>query len=369
MKVYGTISLFQIGHRIGEFGAISAFVNDRYQASAYYPSNVLRYLLDGNGQYLGQDVTEDYLSASAIYFREIGLGYRHQLKFHGSKKLRVGLRLKYLQGIFQSQSNPNASLTMRTSADNYDVSILFDNSEVNTSGTSMANLDSIDYFFQNENTGLGIDLGLEFDLSDKLTFALAANDIGKITWKQDVKNYRLVNDEVNFPKLDLTDLDNVGQILSDTLEQMFQQEEYSEKYITKLSTRSLGSIRYKLIENGALSATVYHELGFRQNLFKYGMGYTHQFGQVLILSSTVSYDQMEGFDVGGGFVLKIGGIQLYTSVDSFGNLFESTNVADVNRVNLRFGVNFLFGKKLKKEKKSLSPFPQEYELDHLHELE
>ena len=368
LKVDGTISIFQVGHRVGDFGAISAFVNDRYHASAYYPSTLMRYFIEGNGQFLDQEVREDYLGASAIYFREIGVGYAHQFKVLGTN-LRFGARFKYLQGLFQSQTNPNSGLSMRTSADGYDLNLTFNQPEFYTAGTSMTSGDSINYFFQNENSGYGLDLGLDFDLNEKLSFALALNDIGKITWKQDVRNYRLINEEISIPEPDLSNLDDLSASLTDTLESLFEQEEFSEAYSTKLMNRGLASVRYRVLKSGTISASVYHETGVRQNLTKYGAGYTHRFGRTLILSSTVSYEENEGVDVGAGFILKFGTFQLYSSVDSFGNLFESTSVADVNKVNLRFGLNFLFGKKMKKEKEMLSPFPEEYDLDHLHEIE
>ncbi len=366
LRVDGTISLFQFGHSIGKNAAITAFVNDRFHMSAYYPTNVLRYLVEGGGSIDSESLREDYLSASTIYFREMGLGYIQKLNV-GGKNLSIGVRAKYLQGVFQSQTNPNASVTMQTE----NIGFAFEHAEVQTAGTSIASLESHDYLISNKNVGYGVDLGMQLDISDKLTLSTAINDIGQITWTEDVKNYRLINDTISYPEMDLTELDNFAEVLTDTLEQMLSQEEYTDSYKSNLPYRALASMRYKVTNKGTVNASFLYESGVKDDLMKYALGYTHQFGRSLILSATASYDEVNQVDLGAGMVVYLGTFQFYTSVDSFGNLFESTHVGDVNKVNFRVGLNFVFGrpgKREKKEKNKVQPFPDEYDLDHLHEI-
>ncbi|MEO9805955.1 MAG: DUF5723 family protein [Reichenbachiella sp.] len=376
-----SVSLFQLGFHIGKNGAVQLFANERAKSSFYYPKRVMEYLLYGNGEFLGEEVRENNIRGGGTYYREYGIGYSHQLLIMGNKKLRVGFRLKYLQGFAHAQVDEDAYVSFLTDAQSYTVQVGTNRPVFNTAGFD--SFDEDGYLVSNANKGYGFDFGADLEISPKLKVALAINDIGSINWEEGVKNYELIESEVAFGGLDLRDLDNAGDILADTLDQLFDYVETTNNFKSKLNTRMFLSGSYQVIPKGTVTATIMTKNDLGKMSFTYGVGYTHRLGKMLTVSTSVSKKPSQGFAVGGGFAARLGIMQLYTSVD---NVIGFTDVRKMQNVNMRVGVNFLFGRrsvkkkekeengdeqriKEKRVKEKISPFPDEYDLDHLEEIE
>ena len=378
----GSISLLQIGFHVGK-GAVQLFANERVKSRLYYPKTLMQYLLAGNGDYLGQEVSENNLRGEGSYYREYGAGYSHELSIMEGKKLRVGLKLKYLQGFVQAEVDEDATVSILTDQDSYNVRVTTNQSVLRTAGFDA--IEDGDYLVSNGNNGFGFDIGADLQINPKLNVALAINDIGSITWKEGIKNYELVESEATFGGMDLRDLDNAGDVLKDTLEQLFDYQVIEDgQFKTKLNTRVFVSGSYKVIPKGTVTATVMTRNDLGDLSLTYGVGYTHYVGRMLTVSASVSRKPKQGMAIGGGFGARLGIVQLYTSVD---NMIGFTDVRNMQNLNVRVGVNFLFGRhsvKKEKDKKSdkldepsktksvkekIGPFPDEYELHHLHDID
>ncbi len=379
----GSISLLQVGFHIGKMGAVQIFANERVKTRLYYPKTLMQYLLAGNGDYLGEEVSEGNLRGQGSYYREYGAGYSHELSIMGSKRLRVGLKFKYLQGFVQAGVDENASVNILTEQDTYSVRVSTNQSVLRTAGFN--SMENADYLMSNGNNGYGFDIGADLQINPKLNVSLAVNDIGSINWTEDVKNYELIESEATFGGMDLRDLDNAGDVLKDTLNQLFDYQVIEDgEFKTKLNTRVFVSGSYKVIPKGTVTATVMTRNDLGDISLTYGVGYTHYVGKMLTVSATVSRKPKQGIAFGGGFGARLGIIQLYTSVD---NTIGFTDIRNMQNLNVRFGVNFLFGhRSVKKEKKQeavdsgvttkeknkkekIGPFPDEYELHHLHDID
>lgn len=382
MNFNASVSLLQIGFHVGP-GAIQIFANERVKSSFFYPKHLLEYVLHGNGDFVEEQVVERNFRGRGTYYREYGIGYSHQLNILGNKKLRVGVKVKYLQGIAQAHVDENANVTLFTDERKM-VHINTNNPTLYTAGIDA--IEDIDYIINNNNTGYGFDFGADLQVTPKLNVAFSVNDVGSISWKQDVKNFSLRESEVVFGGLDLKNLDDIGDILADTLEQLFDYDEIVDaRYDSKLNTRIFLSGAYQVIPKGTVTATIMTRNDLGNQSFTYGLGYTHRFGRMLTMSTTVSKKPHQGVVLGGGFGARFGFMQLYTSVD---NAIGFTDVRKMQSVNVRVGLNFLFGRyserdnsKKKKNKQSsvppleksnkeeIGPFPDEYELDHLEDID
>lgn len=377
----GSVSLLQIGFHIGQSGAVQLFANERFKSSFFYPKNALEYILHGNGDFLGEEVRESNIRGGGTYYREFGVGYSHKLTVMGNKTLRVGLRAKYLQGILQAQVDEGAYVSFLTDPQTYNIRVSTNQPVFDTAG--FETIDEDGYLISNGNTGFGFDIGADLEISPKLKVALAINDIGSINWKEGVKNYELIDSEATFGGLDLKDIDDAGDILADTLEQLFDYVETTNSFKSKLNTRIIASGSYQVIPKGTVTGTILTRNDLAKLSVTYGLGYTHRVGRMLTVSTSVSKKPSQGFAVGGGFGARIGMLQLYTSVD---NVLGFTDVRKMQNINVRFGVNFLFGRfskkkkddaenlvekaaKVKTPKVRISPFPDEYDLDHLEEID
>ena len=367
LNVSANISLFQFGIRLRDYGAITIFANERVSAGMIYPRSLLEYAWRGNGDFIGQTFTESDAKVNATHFREYGIGYAHQLNVLGVRKLRVGGRIKILQGILNVKSSDNLSVDLTTEPDKYNLNIALHDPAFFTAG-----IEAIDsgeeendtYFLSNANKGLGFDLGAELELNEKINLSLAINDIGGITWKEEVKNYTVSNNSIDFSGLDLRNLDDVTDALEDTLSNKFDDQENTNSYRTKLSTRTFVGGTYQVFPKGKISATIanYFQLGKPNTSF--GVGYTHEFGKILTLSGTIAKKPHQNPALGTGFSARFGFFQMYAVVD---DLFGFTDARKIQSVDFRFGINFLFSRmgkvkeKTKKEKNVPDAVPAEYQ--------
>ncbi|MEQ6121946.1 DUF5723 family protein [Reichenbachiella sp. MALMAid0571] len=344
-----TISLLQVGVRLKDYGAITFFANERAFAGMSYPVNLLEYAWRGSGDYVGKKLIEDEAKVNATYFREIGVGYAHQLEVLGSRKLRVGARIKLLQGISNIKTADDFSVSIDTQEDNYHLNIAVDAPVIHTAGLEVDEDDIDTYIMGNSNKGLGFDLGGELELNDKINLSFAINDIGGITWKEEVVNYTANNTEIDFGGLDLKLLDDndVTDALEDSLKNKFDQVETSDSYSSKLSTRTFIGGTYQVFPRGMVSATISNNFILGKPNTAFGIGYTHQFGKILTLSTTIAKKPHQSPVIGGGFAARFGFFQLYTMVDDFIGYADATSWQSSD---VRFGINFLFGRKDKVKK-------------------
>ena len=374
VRFRGDVSLFQFGIRSGH-RAFTLFANLRYSGGFNYPVNLLNYFVYGNGNFVGQFVDQKQIRGGGIAYHEIGLGYSQDLTVMTDKVLRIGGRVKLLRGIAHASVSKNASMTMFTGSNTLDINVQFNDAIIRTAGfNELESDDPTSYiigFGSNKNKGFAIDLGAEMSINDRLTGSLAINDLGFINWKQDIENYTLQNSEVTLDGFDdLNDI-NLADALEDSLDAWTEHTTDQAKFRTAVGARVLLGANYKISENGLVSGTLaYNRSSYNFSEIGFGVGYTHQFGKILTLSSTVSKDQFRQVQVGGGFGVRLGALQLYGVFDDMLN--AARKAGDLTSLDARIGINFMIGRSdtgkrqyQKKEKQELSPFPSEYDLDHL----
>lgn len=377
LRLRGDVSLFQIGVRAGR-KSFSLFYNLRYEGGLNYPVQFMNYFVYGNGNFIGQQVEEKELMGGGIAYTEMGIGYTQQLQIMGERKLRIGVRAKYLNGIAHMSTSENASITMLTEPMSFDLSVTFNNAALRTVGfNELQGDDPTSYalgFGGNENKGWAVDLGSELAITDRLTGFAAVNDIGFIKWKQDIETYSLRNSEIILNGFDNLDEIDLSQALEDSLDVWSERDTNTEPFTTSLGARMMIGANYSVLNNGLVSGTISRNgSSYGASEIALGVGYTHQFGKTLTLSTTVLKEESRPMKLGGGFMIRFGFLQLYGAFDDMLNV--SRDPADAQGMGVRFGLNFLVGrsttgknaKRVKEPKEELSPFPPEYDLDHLEE--
>lgn len=346
----GTISLFQFGIKLGAKQSINVFANERVIGSVSYPRALLEYAWEGNGEFVGETFTEKNLKVSATHFREMGIGYTRKINI-GSSTLSIGARVKVLQGILQAKTSDNLSVDVLTNADRLNINISINEPAFFTAGVEVIDKgeDVGSYFISNANRGMGFDLGAEFELNDKLSFAMAINDIGKITWKEGVKNYTLANSNIDYEGLNLKDLDDLTKQFKDTLSAKFDDNTNVNSFSTKLSTRTFIGATYQVLSKSTVSASISNLFILGQANTTFGLGFTQSVGKVLTASATISKQTGQSPALGGGFAARFGIVQLYTTFD---NLLGYADVRTISNTDFRIGINFLFGRSGSKRKEN-----------------
>ena len=349
-------------------------VNERIEANAVFPGDIIKVLLKGNAEFVNDKIDLSSLRMDMRYYREFGFTMSKDI----SNKLRVGIRPKFFTGImstkFENRSlgisvnqdythtldadftaNFSGPFTVKLDSDNNLESIDFDNNY----------FDSFYTFAGLENRGLGLDLGATYKLlNDKVLVSASLTDIGYIKWRRDVTNLKVKGQYV-FDGLDLTDVINGDQDINqvvDTLIENIKKEfvltETNEPYTTWLAPGLTLGGSYNLnksISFGVLSYTRFIGKQVREaltlsanvnisNAFSFSFGYSLQ--------------NQRADNFGAGLAFRAGFFQFYLISDRIpvnwdrlktGGSSSIVVPANWNTVNLRLGMNLTFGNKVKKK--------------------
>lgn len=349
LSINGGVSLFQFGLKRGH-RTFTITANARYDLNMLYPVQFMDYFISGNGAFLGQNVQEENISVNGISYWEMGLGYAQDLSLL-DRPLRVGGRVKLLRGVAYLGTEKDAQVTLRTDSETFDMNVQFQNAVFQTAGLSAFDEDG-DFNLNSGNNGLAVDLGATYQLNDKMDLALAINDIGSITWKNDTETYSLTENQINFIGFSGLDTLDIGEAFSDSLDIWTSNELTSRTFKTAIGPNIFASSSYKIYPKGSVTGTVgmLNSYAIRSQLI-YGVGFTHQIQDRVYASTTLSGRGKQPLQVGAGLAARLGFFQLYTAVNNLSGLIGDPQ--NVQSVDFRFGINFLFGSKRHTEKRML----------------
>ncbi len=327
---------------------ISAHIRERIDERFAYPGDLVRLAVYGNGAYLGQTIDLSGLSIQAQHYREYAIGFAKEAD---KSPVSFGVRLKLLQGL-ANVSMRNKELSMRTDADMYSLNGGADG-VLNTSlpvdiedDSTDTDIDVTNYLTNFRNKGLGLDLGMSYKVTDRLTVSGALNNIGFISWKTNVRNYRLAG-ESTFSGIDISDQlteedpDINFENYLDSLGNSFDYTKTSESYTTWLIPQLYLTAGYSLARKTDVFGTVYLEK-FRRIRPAFSIALSQKVGK--FLQGVVSYSYQYGSfkNIGLGLVVKPGPIQFYLAGD---NVLGIIDPLGARSVNVRFGINIVLGKK------------------------
>lgn len=337
------INTFYLGVRANETTAFSFFINEKFAARTFFSKDLIQIALEGNSSMVGEEIDLSKTAGDARYYREIGLGY---WKHFPKTKFSFGARLKYLIGMFNASSSNNFDGKVITSDDNFNTSFEFSNATFNTSGVDLfsdgSSADIQAHVISNANTGVGIDLGANWQINKQFSAAVAFNDVGFINWKVDPKNYTVQDTSFVYRGLELKDIDDFEQSIEDSLSANFRDEETTNAYKTALNTRFYSSLSYQLDPHSTITGTIANHGVSRRLRMLYGVGYTRKIGQVFTVTGNIIKAPQRGLNLGLGYTLDLGAFQLYMASDKILGLGDATNMS---AFDLRFGINFIFGRK------------------------
>ena len=295
MESESTIQLLGIGFSVGRDGYVFFDINERFDENIVLPGDLFKLALKGNEVFAGSRIDLSSLRADMKYYHEFGLGYSRNI----TDKLRVGVKGKLLFGIASAAIN-NKSLGITV---NSDYSHVFDaNLDLNVSGPvnvymdSNHNIDSVvfddsrfnnssgirDFISGKKNTGLGLDIGATYDLTDRIILSASITDLGFIRWKKDVTRLSADNQFI-FNGLDMVDffngtktIDEIGQEMVDSLKNAF--------VITKSKTAFTTFLPFGISLGGSYNITNKFSLGF----LSYSRIISKQLREAITLSANIN---------------------------------------------------------------------------------
>jgi len=380
------VQLFGLGFGIGRDLYISLDINERIDGNIALPGDLLRLGFEGNEQFLGKTIDLSSLRGDIKYYREASLGFSKNFTEH----LRIGVRAKTLFGI-AAASIDNRSLGITVNDDythsfNADLSayisapvsfkltgkntidtVIFDTGrfeKVNSEGDTITDINAIvDYFLETKNLGLGIDIGAEYKITDRLKVSAAVTDLGYIKWKKDVSNLKAKSDFL-FSGIDMLEVyngtmtfDSLGTILLDSLKNTFTLEDTKSAFTTYLPVGVTLGGSYNLTNNFSVGLLSYTR--FVGSQIREALTLSANLNIRNVFSTTVAYTAMNHrYDnLGFGLAFKPGWFQFYLLADRIPVTWNKIKSEDSaiplptswNTVHVRLGMNLAFGNRVEKK--------------------
>lgn len=343
------ISTLYVGWRKSKSLGFSFFVRERIGARGFYSDQLVNTAWHGNS--LGSKVDLKGTALDLRYYREYGFGIWKSIPKRG---INIGVRAKLLNGMVSAVTNNKLKGSVGFEEDNSQANFNLTNAVINTSGLTVLEDDSLSlssHLISNSNLGAGIDIGAHWKINRYLSAAVSVNDLGFIRWKVDPKNYQLADTTFRFEGIDITDIGNFKDAYLDSLKNRLQDTTLHQAYTTGLNTTSYASLMYQLSPNDRITGSIAAHVVQGNFRMIYSAAYTRRFGKGLDISANVSRIPQQGVDVGVAAAVNLGAVQMYLASDK---LLHVWDVTKIDAVDLRFGINLVFGDRGKSVKEDNS---------------
>ncbi len=367
------VQLFGLGFSAGKSTYVFIDINTKIEGNFVIPGDLFKLALLGNEQFVGDKIDLSSLRGEAKVYHEFGIGFSRDI----TSKLRIGVKAKILNG-FADLSIVNRSLGIAVNDDyshtlfadvtfrSSDPFLIYNDADSNLSiDDTRFNKESdlVEFLRGKSNSGLGLDIGATYNISDKLVVSAAITDLGFIKWKKDLINLR-AESHFEFNGFSIVDVvngtktfDELGQEMLDSLYNSLNISDSRNPYTTYLPFGvSLGG-SYNLTKRFSVGVLSYSRFIGKQLKESLTISANVNFGNAF--STSVSYTAANNrFDnLGLGLAFRPGIFQFYILSDRIPVTWNKIKTdgstiplpASWNTIHLRVGMNLVFGNKVKKK--------------------
>ena len=339
LSAHLNVNLLHLGFRLGNNALLSFFANERVEFDFLFPREGVQLLWEGNASFLEETVELGRFALALNHFREIGVGYAVAPE---NSPWKIGIRAKYLQGIFNANLPANLRADVLTENENAQLNLDLQNGTLRTAGIEIARGEEGDigsHIISNGNSGVAVDLGAEYKLNRSYSLALGVNDIGFINWKDGIRNYSL--NDTTFRYVGAQFRPGTVQ-LRDSIENFVEQFEDIDEdtlgYTSFISPRIFGSVIWKARPRLSVISTVSARIIQGQTRLSFGVGGRYQIGRGLVVSANVTKLDQQFFNVGAAIAANVSIVQIYLASDHV----IGYSAPDLDAADIRFGINFVF---------------------------
>ncbi len=345
ISVEQQLTLLDFGYRWNR-NYITFSVRENVNFFGTVPQDMVALAWYGNTHFLGETANLSGLRVNAVHYREFALGFSRDI----DEKWRLGIRAKLLFG----KSNVNTS---DYSGELYTNSTTFAittsaNYHVNASGpvdvytkpdgtidrvAQKANFSVMNYLFNASNVGLGVDLGAIYKFNDEITLSASVLDLGAILWSSDVTN-GTASGSYSYQG----EVNGVGTNsgLADSIRNSYKAVLTHSSYLANLMPRVYVGGTYRFAEHFNTGATFYSEI--LMNKIHSSLGLSLNTIGFSIFSASLLWSAQNSVytNIGLGLGAKFGVLHVHILSDNVPAFFA---LDKTRNVNLRFGINLLFG--------------------------
>jgi len=370
------VPVLGIGFSVGKDGYVFLDINERVEGNIVIPGDIFKLALKGNEQFVGNKIDLTSLRGDIKYYHELGLGFSKNI----TDKLRIGIKGKLLFGVAcASIDNKSLGITV-----NDDYSHTLDaNLAVNISGPVTVKMDSknniSDIVFDDDKLkgksgltsflsgkqrmGLGMDIGATYDLTDRIVLSAAITDLGYIKWKKDVTNLKADN-QFELSGLNMKDyfngdktIDEIGQDMLDSLKNAFTVSKTQSAFTTYLPFGISFGGSYNVTKKFTVGFLSYTRIISEQLREAFTLSANLNLGNAFSTSVSYTAENHQYDNFGAGLAFRTGITQFYILTDRipimWNKIKDDDNTfilpAKWNTFNIRLGMNFVFGNKVKEK--------------------
>jgi hypothetical protein len=320
--------------------------------------DLIRLVKYGNYPFIGQTVYSGNLALDALHFHQIAFNFSHD----ASKELTIGFAAKLLFGTgtihseginLRATSPANGSYLDIATAGRVNISAPFTvnhNSDGQIESFSAYRDQSLGSFLSNfGNPGFAVDFGFAYRMGKRTEFSASIIDLGVMFWKQDLTTM-IENGHFFYQGIPLNDPTQPAsatptfQTLTAQLRQQFNtafNPTYgASSFSTLLPAKIYFGVDYRLTD--AISLSGLSRVRMINNTLHTSLTVSANTQIKKTVSLSASYSVMETTynNLGLGIGVKAGPFQLYSTAD---NLLAPIYPAKASNINLRIGINLLFG--------------------------
>ncbi len=370
------VQLFALGFRSGD----TYFTFDITEKANFFlslPKDFMTLAFHGNSAFIGGTADFSDITFDMTEYRQYGMSLSKKI----NKNLSFGAKGKLLFGK-ANLSVKNTDLGITIDEENTFVHTLHSDISLNVSAPITVTTDSagfiedldikedmdtdegiIDFILNTGNMGFAVDLGAVYNIADYFTLSASIVDLGYINWKQNVYNFvskgtynfEGIDTSPEFDVNDNSDLGDVAEAMLDSIADIFKPLSQEEAYITMLPTKIYLGGTFNVSEKlnlGLLSKSQIYKGKIQQALT---VSANTNLGNALMTSVSYTMSNNSYNNLGVGLSFRGGPFQFYFVSDHIPVTFNKIQFEDngdvtsfpfptnLKRINIRFGLNFVFG--------------------------
>ncbi|MBE9509787.1 MAG: hypothetical protein IMY71_02830 [Bacteroidetes bacterium] len=370
------VQLFAFGFRSRDI-YFTFDITERANLFLSLPKDFMTLAFHGNNAFVGGTADFSDLTFDMTEYRQYGVSLSKKI----NKDLSFGAKGKLLFGK-ANLSLKNADLGITIDEGNVFTHTLHSDISLNVSAPITVTTDSegfvedleiseemdtddgiIDFIMNTGNMGVAVDLGAVYDITDDFTLSASVVDLGYINWKQDVYNF-VSKGTFNFEGIDTSpefdvnddrDLGDVAEAMLDSIADIFKPLSQEETYKTMLPTKIYLGGTFNVSEKlnlGLLSRSQIYKGKIQQALT---VSANTNLGNALMTSVSYTMSNNSYNNLGVGLSSRGGPFQFYFVSDHIPVTFNKIQFEDngdvtsfpfptnMKRINIRFGLNVVFG--------------------------
>lgn len=309
-------------------------------------NDFLNFFINGNEAFRGKSADLSSPNVYVISYQDLGVSISKRYKrfnFGIRPKLILGnalVMMKQFDFRFNTPLQPTDPIAVQAAGKIYTSNVPLFLDSVNGRAATEKEKDFNDIISNPKlNTGFGIDLGLEYDISNRMRAQASISDLGFIRWNNNSREYSINKVDVMFGGFTYEQLDNDSLLNAyvDSLLNLVTPQVSSKTFTTGLPFRVAAGFTYQFNKRNVFNFMFQGLKVDKKFLTAYTFNYTKRLGSSFDLAANYSIINNTFNNVGVGFTALLGPCQIYMIHD---NVMAYIMPETMQYVAFRFGLNF-----------------------------